>query len=673
MSKQYKTPGVYVEEKNSFGSSIVANETAIPSFIGFTQYAIQSNGAPLNRIKDSKVVYEPKLVRSVLEYENAFGGADDTGDIYVEQHADTGAYTSKNMKGGDDYTPGFMYPSISNFFSNGGGACYIISLGTYDEFDTVVTAASIDKEMSFIEKAIEQAETTTLILPTDLLRYGTDKYYSWGTQLINFSEIEKKYFTVMDVIQEKPNDPVLYESDILAYRSSVKPTFPSYAGAYFPYLKSLTAYAYKKDLSNVYLDGSKLVIGGNGVNMYEVVNTEDVATNVFNATLKSATDFPAVESVAAATDTDPTTFAVDTSEGTSTLTITYAKDATAADINAAWALVKTKYPDWTLDYKLNGADTSDNVINQLGMWKNVEANLFPFIVTSNAAKGVTAKTTVMNATIAEGGTVTAVTSVGSVITITVPAGKSPKEALALYDPKNPTVQLALNPAYSVSTITAGATVPLPLIYTSNATIEDVKSYLAVNYINMPPSPFMAGIYSRLDNATGVWTPPANVSPIGVTGPVVALTNKQQENLNVDATAGISVNAIRSFTGKGTLVWGARTNDGNSLDWRYVNVRRLFISMETDISKALEAYVFKPNVHNTWVEVKTNIESYLYGLFLQGAFAGTVPETSYQVLIGVGETMTDEDVLNGYMRASIMVAPVRPAEFIVLTFSQMIGQ
>ena len=79
MSKQYKTPGVYVEEKNSFGSSIVANATAVPSFIGFTEYAIQPNGEELNYIKGSEVVYEPVLVRSMLEYNQAFGAADDNG------------------------------------------------------------------------------------------------------------------------------------------------------------------------------------------------------------------------------------------------------------------------------------------------------------------------------------------------------------------------------------------------------------------------------------------------------------------------------------------------------------------------------------------------------------------------------------------------------------------
>jgi phage tail sheath protein FI len=666
MATDYKTPGVYVVEKNSFGSSIVANATAIPAFIGFTEYAIQPNGEPLNRIKDSEIVYEPVLVRSMLEYEQSFGGADKTGDIMVTEHPDTGAYTATVQKNGKSYTPGFMFPSMSNFFSNGGGSCYIISLGTYSEFNDKVKAADVTNEMSFIEKAIEQAETTTLILPTDLLRYGGASYYSWGTQLINFSQQEKKYFTVMDVIQEKPTNPVYYESDIAAYRESVNPEFPSYAGAYFPYLKSMTPYAYKDDLSNVYLDGSKLVTGGAGINAYEAV-LEDM----FTASYKSTDLFPKATSVAAAAEDDPST--IEISEDGNELTITYASDATDKTLQVLWDGMKSNYPEWTLEFKGTPSD-GEAVINELGMWKNVEANVFPFIVTGNQAQGVTEATEKMNATIAASGDdKTHAEVAGAEITIKVPADTSPSKAIAIYDPKNPIVQLAVNPAYILPTVTVDETVDLPKITVTNAKIEDVKTFLAINYINMPPSPFMAGIYSRLDNATGVWTPPANTSPIGVTGPVVPLTNKQQENLNVDAVSGKSVNAIRSFTGKGTLVWGARTNDGNSLDWRYINVRRLFISMETDISMALEAYVFKPNVHNTWVEVKTMIESYLLGLYNKGAFAGTTPATSYSVLIGQGVTMTDEDILNGYMRVSIQVAPVRPAEFIVLTFSQMVGQ
>jgi len=674
-----------VVEKNSFGSSIVANATAIPVFIGFTEYALNAQGEPLNKVKGATIVSEPVLVHSMLEYENAFGGPDTTGTVFVTKKIDKDGKVvysgvNKDSTGTDSYTPGLMYPSVSNFFSNGGGSCYIVSIGSYTDFSASL-APTITGEMNFIEEAIQMAETTTLILPTDLIRFGDSNYYTWGTQLTNFSEIEKKYFTILDVIQEDPNDPVYNKTDIEKYRASVSPDFPSYAGAYFPYLKSLTPYAYKSDLSNVYLDGAKLITGGAGMNNYEVYNVDANKNKLYIATYNSKTLFPVVElkkpSDEDGTDVD---IKIEDTATNSTMTITPQKDATASDVNAAWDAIKKEHPFWTLDY-IGAMPTDDEtgVVDQLGIWKNVEANLFPFIVSANRAEGIDAAVATMSAITAVGVDKTEVKVEGSVVTITVPAnqggseGVSPAEALAAYSPSNPAVQLALNPAYVMKTIKADETVELPMVTVTNATIEDVKTFLASFYINMPASPFMAGIYSRLDNATGVWTPPANVSPTGVTGPLVPLTNKQQEDLNVDATAGKSINAIRSFTGKGTLVWGARTNDGNSMDWRYINVRRLFISMETDISMALEAYVFKPNVHNTWVEVKTNIESYLFGLFGQGAFAGTTPETSYQVLIGKGETMTDEDVLNGYMRVSIMVAPVRPAEFIVLTFSQMIGQ
>lgn len=689
MAKQYKTPGVYVVEKNSFGSSIVANETAIPVFIGFTEYYLNSKGDELNKVKESDFVREPLLVRSMLEYQNAFGGPDETGDIYVKAGLDKDGkvvYTAVNKKNTNGvvelYDPGLMQPSVSNFFSNGGGSCYIISLGKYDNFKTDVVAGTITGEMQFIEQAIEMAETTTLIVPTDLIRYGTTNYYNWGTQFTNFAQQEKKYFTVLDVIQKAPNSPVYDTEDIANYRNAVTPEFPSYAGAYFPYLKSLTTYAYKSDLSNVYLEDRPVPLGPLGENNYSASAKVEVAstpTEIFTATYKSATLFPEIEYVevpAAADPTDPKPVpSIVVKENK--LTVNFVADTSVLDMNTMWKAQASKSPNWGLEFKAATPTGAAVVVyTQLAVWKNALAQKkFPFIATCTSLILDGAPYAKMTANVVIGDPVS-VEIAANVLTITVKAGSSPKqaaEAINALVPPVKNVKIEVNPLFEAATIKGDETIELPIYNPSNAIIEDVKNFLATNYINMPPSPFMAGIYSRLDNATGVWTPPANVSPTGVTGPVVPLTNKQQEDLNVDATAGKSINAIRTFTGKGTLVWGARTNDGNSMDWRYVNVRRLFISMETDISKALEAYVFKPNVHNTWVEVKTNIESYLFGLFGQGAFAGTVPETSYQVLIGVGETMTDEDVLNGYMRVSIMVAPVRPAEFIVLTFSQMIGQ
>lgn len=180
---------------------------------------------------------------------------------------------------------------------------------------------------------------------------------------------------------------------------------------------------------------------------------------------------------------------------------------------------------------------------------------------------------------------------------------------------------------------------------------------------------MAGVFTSVDNSRGVWKAPANVSLNSVVAPTFNVNDSIQENLNVDAVSGKSINAIRTFTGLGVLVWGARTLDGNSQDWRYVNVRRTIIMIEQSIKLAARSYVFEPNDANTWVTVKSMIENFLFNLWKRGALAGTKPEDAYQVLIGLGSTMTANDILDGYMNVTVLLALVRPAEFIVLTFQQ----
>lgn len=191
--------------------------------------------------------------------------------------------------------------------------------------------------------------------------------------------------------------------------------------------------------------------------------------------------------------------------------------------------------------------------------------------------------------------------------------------------------------------------------------------LAIN--TLPVASAMAGVYAYVDSTRGVWKAPANVSLIGVTSPTVNLNDAQQAGLNVDASTGKSVNAIRFFTGQGVLVWGARTLDGNSQDWRYVNVRRTMIMIEQSVKLAARAYVFEPNDANTWSTVKAMIGNFLNDLWKQGALAGTKPDDAYQVMVGLGSTMTADDILNGYMRITVLVAISHPAEFIVITFQQ----
>jgi len=185
---------------------------------------------------------------------------------------------------------------------------------------------------------------------------------------------------------------------------------------------------------------------------------------------------------------------------------------------------------------------------------------------------------------------------------------------------------------------------------------------------MPPSAAMAGIYTTVDNNEGVWIAPANVGVQGVVTPAVKVDHQAQEDLNMPLD-GKSICAIRAFPGKGVLVWGARTLDGNSNDWRYINVRRTLIYIEQSVKEAASAYVFAPNDAVTWVAVKSMISNFLTGLWNQGGLVGPKPADAFSVSVGLGSTMTGDDVLNGRMIVAVKVALSHPAEFIEITFQQ----
>ncbi|MGN7721078.1 phage tail sheath family protein [Chitinophaga sp. 22620] len=206
-----------------------------------------------------------------------------------------------------------------------------------------------------------------------------------------------------------------------------------------------------------------------------------------------------------------------------------------------------------------------------------------------------------------------------------------------------------------------------LYHVSNKLYHDIKNTITAMPLVLPPSSAIAGIYAQVDGTRGVWKAPANVSLRFVRRPMVSVDDASQENLNVHTT-GKSVNAIRTFSGKGVLVWGARTLAGNDNEWRYVSVRRFFNMVEESTKKATEPFVFEPNDANTWVKVRAMIENFLILQWRAGALAGAKPEHAFYVSVGLGQTMTAQDILEGRMIVEIGMAVVRPAEFIVLRFS-----
>jgi len=201
----------------------------------------------------------------------------------------------------------------------------------------------------------------------------------------------------------------------------------------------------------------------------------------------------------------------------------------------------------------------------------------------------------------------------------------------------------------------------------------IRSELNKFTMTLPPSGAVAGVYAFIDTTRGVWKAPANVSLSSVNAASVKISHNDQMNLNVDATSGKSINAIRFFTGKGVLIWGARTLGGNDNEWRYISVRRFFNYAEESIKKGTEWVVFEPNDANTWVRVKAMIESFLTKQWRAGALAGEKPEHAFFVKVGLGLTMTALDILEGRLNIEIGMAVVRPAEFIILKFSHKLQE
>lgn len=244
-----------------------------------------------------------------------------------------------------------------------------------------------------------------------------------------------------------------------------------------------------------------------------------------------------------------------------------------------------------------------------------------------------------------------------------------------------TIDFEFEPADVGLTITAqpavageGPAEPLPENLEALLTVKNSYYYQildAIRNFNMvlPASGAMVGIYAATDASRGVWKAPANVGVANAVGPVCKVSDKEQEELNVDVNGGKSVNVIRSFTGRGpAIVWGARTLAGNDNEWRYISVRRFFNMVEESVQKANQQFVFEPNDPNTWIRVRAMISNFLTQQWRAGALMGSTPKEAFFVRVGLGETMTELDILEGRMIVEIGMAVVRPAEFIILKFS-----
>ncbi|HVG43234.1 MAG TPA: phage tail sheath C-terminal domain-containing protein [Longimicrobium sp.] len=218
-----------------------------------------------------------------------------------------------------------------------------------------------------------------------------------------------------------------------------------------------------------------------------------------------------------------------------------------------------------------------------------------------------------------------------------------------------------NTASDIKTLNHNLTASVPLLTQIEGVVAEKESVL-------PPSAAMAGVMSYVDTTRGVWNAPANVSLAAVDQPTVAVNATQQSGLNVPVD-GKAVDALRTFPGRGTVVWGARTLNGNSPDYRYIQVRRTLIYIEQSIKNALNQFVFAPNNGQTWTTVTSTVSGFLQTVWSQGGLMGAKASDAFTVQCGLGSTMTGQDILNGNMIVQVTLQMIRPAEFIELTFKQ----
>lgn len=203
-----------------------------------------------------------------------------------------------------------------------------------------------------------------------------------------------------------------------------------------------------------------------------------------------------------------------------------------------------------------------------------------------------------------------------------------------------------------------AAVYAPRLMVADAVTQEV--------LPLPPSGHVCGIYARTDETRGVHKAPANVTVSGVRGLAQAFSDVEQEVLNP-----LGVNLIRSFP-DGIKVWGARTLAGEGSEWTYVPVRRLALMIEESLKGGLRWVVFEPNEEPLWRAVRRSVRDFLTGLWRDGALMGATQEEAFFVTCD-RSTMSQDDLDNGRLICLVGVAPLRPAEFIVLRFTETVAR
>ena len=568
MAAAIKTPGVYIVEKNAFPNSVVEVATAVPAFIGYTQ----KRPVPADKIV-------PTRISSLAEYEKTFGGAPKTQFTF----------TAPRTVQAQDASRFLLYSSMRLFFDNGGGPCWIVSIGTYDSAVKDGGGTKFTAALAPLEKILEP---TMLVAPDAVLLSAAD-WQNVCQQFLGHCGKMQNRVSILDVYNGDKERTYQNDDVIQSFRNAITSDFLNYGQTYYPWVN--TGIVEESDVDYSALQADSLA-GLQSELKKPLSNVDDPAKTAISNLIDQMPSAAARQAVL----------------------------AEAAKLEEpARGLVSIAADGW------NKQPTDDNkkkLTDVVGTLPDPQKGTITDLITKGAPPA--------------------------------PATTQPPAQATTQPPAAPATPA---PVPTLTQVHRSLRAVSPIYV-------DVMSEIQKKLNVLPPSGGMAGVYTRVDNSIGVFKAPANTGISSVISPVLDLTSADQEDLNVPLD-GKAVNAIRAFPGRGVLIWGARTLDGNSQDWRYISVRRTIIMLEQSIKFGCLAYVFEPNSAPTWVTVKNMITNFLVNQWKAGALVGAKPEEAFSVDVGLGSTMTADDILNGFMNVTIKVALVRPAEFIVITFQQ----
>lgn len=636
----YKTPDVYIEEISVFPPSVAEVETAVPAFVGYTEQATQ--------LLADDLLYVPTLIESLLEYETLFGAGPEI-KVNSVQINDANAFVSASIA-----STYYLYDSLRLYFDNGGGKAYIVSVGSYaDSIDRDDIKSGLD--------AVSKSDEPTILLFPDAATLGEDDLAAVQQHaLMQCGDLGDR----VAVLDTRVDDPLG-----TSFRNKVGINNLKYGAAYSPWLKL----NYDKRVG--YVDvATKITRSGAAVTLKELTADPGLLT-ILSGLDSSLAD---VTTIAAATTATAGGVGKTVASRFNELSIAYRAAKSGATIQPVFGFLYALAD--LVDGYTNGGTKLANASVVSGTQSTIATTLKPVYTALIALEQELAAKLGADKNVPQYDVVAAPADAawGAIFGANAPAASNVIPAAANTDPLRADVAfvaimsvytIIANSVAGVATSAAGYATTLEQSLLQNfavyaGIIKGINSTLTA----APPSGAVAGIYALVDGQRGVWKAPANVSLNSVIEPTYYFDSSETDDLNVDVEAGKSINAIRAFAGKGTLVWGARTLAGNDNEWRYVSVRRFFNMVEESVKKSTYWAVFEPNDANTWVKVKGMVENYLTQKWRDGALAGATTKDAFYVRCALGVTMNAQDILEGRMNVEIGMAVVRPAEFIVLKFS-----